>query len=107
MELKIIENNRSEVLKRNDIIGEFDQKTIPQKEEIRKNLSAQLNIPTNRMVIRKIDVKFGSTKGKVIVKAYDTEENLNRIEAKFVKKRNETKKTEAKKEEENAEEKKE
>ncbi len=98
MELKIVENNRSEVLKRNDIIGEFDQKTIPQKEEIRKSISAQLNIPTTRIVVRKIDVKFGSTKGKAIVKSYDTEENLNKIEATYVKKRNQTK-VEEKKEE--------
>ncbi len=103
MELKIVQNNRSEIIKRNDIVAEFDQKTVPTRDEIRKNISAQLNIPIERIIIRKIDVKFGSNKGIALIKTYDTKEILDANEAKFVKKRNELKEVEQKSEEVTAE----
>lgn len=99
MNLKIIENNRSEIFKRNDIVAEFDQKTIPKREEIRKNISAQINKPSEKIVVRKINTNFGTTKGQVIVKVYDDKENLKKIESSHIQKRNEEKVVENKTEE--------
>lgn len=91
MDLKITTNKKNEVLKRSEIVSEFDQKTIPSREEIRKNIAAQLNTDTKLIVVNKVDVGYGSNKGSANVRVYDNYADLKNVEAKFVVERNKEK----------------
>lgn len=94
MEIKITQNKRNEVLGRSEIIAELMQKEVPSKIEVTKALTAQLNTKPELVIIKKIDSKYGQQKVIVDANVYDKEEEMNKIERKYMLKRNETKKEE-------------
>jgi ribosomal protein S24E len=87
MKLNITENTRNEVLGRSDITAEYEG-MIPTKVELRKNLSAQINVPEEKIVVRQIKTEFGTQKAIIYAKAYDEEEKMKQIEEKYVITRN-------------------
>jgi len=88
MELNIVENKKNEALKRADIIAEVDEKLIPSRDEIRKNISAQLNIPVERIIIRQVASEFGKHKVVIKAKIYDNAADTQITERKYMNARN-------------------
>ncbi|MDD3083850.1 MAG: hypothetical protein PHP82_02395 [Candidatus ainarchaeum sp.] len=96
MKLTIIKNDKNDLLSRSEVIAEIDEKKIPSREEIRKNLSAKLNTKEEKIIIMKISSKFGQTKNIVQARIYDNEKDLEKNERKYMIKRNTPKKIEKK-----------
>ncbi len=92
MKMNVIENKRNELMKRNEIKAEVEEKTIPSRQEIRKILTAKVDSKEEKVVVKKIESKFGQQKFVVIANAYDSEEDLKKAESKYVLKRNTFKK---------------
>jgi ribosomal protein S24E len=96
MKIKITENKRNEMFKRQDILGEVEEEIIPSREEIKKNLAAQLDTDEKKIVVRKIESLYGQKKNIIDARAYDDEEKMKEIEKKFVLERNKGKEEETK-----------
>lgn len=88
MEVKIKEKKRNELLKRNEVIAEVEEKTIPSKQQIREKIAALTNSKPEAMVIQQIKSNFGSPKAQIIARIYDTEEEMKKSERKYVRERN-------------------
>jgi ribosomal protein S24E len=88
MDLKITKNTKNEVAKRSEIIAEFEEKNIPSRSEVKKNIAAQLNTDTTKIIVSKIDVGYGSNKGTVTVRVYDDVKTLKEHEPKHQVERN-------------------
>jgi ribosomal protein S24E len=88
MKLKITENTRNEALRRSNIVAIDEEEIIPSRVEIRESLSAQLNIPKEQIVVRKVDTSFGTTTKTIYAMAYDDEEMMKKTEEKYVITRN-------------------
>ncbi len=88
MHLNIIENTKNELLKRHEIKASLEDKKIPSKEEVRKNLSAQLNVPEENIAIIKIKSSFGRNTISVSARQYANKEEMKKIENKHIMKRN-------------------
>ncbi|MFA5126162.1 MAG: 30S ribosomal protein S24e [archaeon] len=88
MDLKIIEKKKNDLLKRTEMVAEMHEKTIPSKQQIREKLSAMLDISPEKMVITKVDSKFGSSKAKVYVTSYESAESLKKTEPDYIVVRN-------------------
>ncbi len=94
MKLEIIKNEKNELLERSEIIAEVSEKTIPSKNDIRKNISAKLNVPEEKIIIQQMKTEFGKDKSIVFAKIYDDAKKMQKIEREYMLKRNELKKTE-------------
>ena len=88
MKLKITENTRNEPLRRSNIVAIDEEKIIPSRQELRESLSAQLNVPKEQIVVRKIDTSFGTTTKTIYAMAYDDEEMMKKTEEKYIITRN-------------------
>ena len=88
MDLKVIDKKRNEVIKRNEVVVQMHEKMIPAKKQIREKLASILNIAEETLVITKVESKFGSSKAKVYARAYDSPEELKKIEVKYIRERN-------------------
>jgi len=88
MEVKIIQKTKNELLHRNEVVAEVHEKTIPSKQQIRDKLSALLNVKAETIAITKMESKFGSSKTKIMARAYDTPEELKKREVEYVRVRN-------------------
>jgi len=91
MELKIIKNEKNEVLGRSEITAEVNQETIPSREEVTTNLAAQLSVSKDKIIVHKIANDFGKSTKTISAKIYDTIENMNKVERNYMLKRNESK----------------
>jgi ribosomal protein S24E len=88
MKVDIISNEKNVVLKRQEIVAEIEDKTTPSREVVHEKLSATLNVPKKQLVIRQMKTRFGTNKTTIIARAYDSEEQLKSVEAKYMQKRN-------------------
>ena len=88
MDLKVIQNNKNELFKRQEIVAEVEENVTPSKDAVREKISAMLNAPKEKIVIGKIDTEFGSNKVKIIARIYDDEAQLKKVELEHIKKRN-------------------
>jgi len=88
MEVKILTKHKNAILKRNEVVAEVNEKTIPSKTQIRDKLSALLNAPVEAIVIEKVESKFGSPYAKIYARQYENAEQLKKIEAEYIKVRN-------------------
>ncbi len=88
MDLKVIEKKRNELLKRNEVVLEVHEKTIPSKKLVREKMAAILNAPVESIAITKMDSKFGSSKTKIMARVYDSAEELKKREVEYIKVRN-------------------
>jgi small subunit ribosomal protein S24e len=94
MDLKIIKNERNEAFRRAEILAELKDKKIPSKEEIKKNITAQLNTDKEKVIIESIIKEFGKEKILVTARVYDDINKMKEIESKYLLTRNEEKKKE-------------
>ncbi|MFA5764345.1 MAG: hypothetical protein WC915_06065 [archaeon] len=91
MELKIIKNEKNEVLGRHEVTATVNQETIPSREEITNNLAAQLSVSKDKIIVHKIANDFGKPTKTITAKVYTNVENMNKVERKYMLKRNESK----------------
>ena len=92
MELKILEDNQKPLLSRREIVMEasFGGKT-PSRQDMRKDIAANLKAKEELVIINNIDTEFGYRKAKVLVHVYKKKEDLEAVEPKYVMKRHEVK----------------
>ena len=88
MDLKITDKKKNELMKRTEVTAEMHEKTIPSKKDLREKLAAMMNTAPEKMVIFKVDSKFGSAKAKVYARVYETVEALKETEQKYMTVRN-------------------
>lgn len=83
MELKIISKSEQPLLSRVEysIDVAFDKAT-PSKWDLRKKISAELNIDEKLIVVKKISTEFGEVKARATAYSYFSEEDLKNIEPK-------------------------
>ncbi|MFH1377070.1 MAG: hypothetical protein ABIH25_05535 [Candidatus Woesearchaeota archaeon] len=87
--MKILEKNQSELIARTEIIAEVEHtaKPTPSEETIKENLSKELKIEKDLIIIKHIFSKFGEGKSKIIAYTYKDKETLKRVEKKSKKQR--------------------
>ena len=111
MELTIEKDEQQKLLDRRLIIGKvhFSEKAVPSRIAVMDKLASQLKIDKKLIVIKEIKTIFGSTTADLEAHVYNSVELKDKIEPKYLLKRNEIKVAEKKekKEEAPAEEKKE
>ena len=91
MELKITKNEKNEVLGRAEIIAEVTQNTVPSRDEVTKNLAAQLSTSEDKIIVAKVENVFGKNMIMVEAKAYDDVDKMKEVEKAYMLKRNEAK----------------
>lgn len=77
--------------------GEVDKAT-PSRLELREYIAKKLKTSTDKVIIRHIYTRFGSTKVRVMAHVYDKKEDLDKTEDKATVLKNEPKKEEPKEE---------
>ena len=92
--MKIISENKSELLKRSEVTAEVTHisKPTPPEAQIKKDLSSLLKKDENLISIKHIYTDYGQGNSKVIANVYETEQDLKRIESKKKTKKKETEK---------------
>ncbi len=92
--MKIINENRSELLKRSEVIAEVTHisKPTPPEAQVKKDLSNLLKKDEALIFIKHIYTDYGQGKSEVIANVYETEQDLKRIELKKKTKKKETEK---------------
>jgi small subunit ribosomal protein S24e len=88
MDLKVLTKKKNELLNRTELVLEMHEKTIPAKVQLREKIAALINSSADKIVITKVDTKFGSSKGKVNARAYETVEAMKKTEPKYIVVRN-------------------
>ena len=88
MDLKIVEKKKNEVLKRQEIVAEMHEKIIPAKTLIREKLAALLSVKNEQIAIWLVKSKFVSSRAKVYARVYNTAEELQKSEVKYIRERN-------------------
>jgi small subunit ribosomal protein S24e len=88
MDLKIIEKKKNELLKRIEIVAEVQEKTIPSKKQLREKLAAMIDSNPEKIVITKVNSKFGSSKAKIYATSYENNELLKKTEPEYIVVRN-------------------
>ncbi|MCX6804083.1 MAG: 30S ribosomal protein S24e [Candidatus Diapherotrites archaeon] len=88
MEVKIIEKKRNELMKRNEVLAEVKEKTIPSRQQIRDKLSALVGAPADAIIVKKIATNFGSPRAKIFANIYDTADEMKKTEVKYLRERN-------------------
>ncbi|MBD3263375.1 30S ribosomal protein S24e [Candidatus Woesearchaeota archaeon] len=107
MDIKITDKKENVLLNRTEIKADIEHvgKPTPSRAEIKEKLAAMLSSDKNLVIIRKLEQDFGS-KTKCTAMQYKTRDDLEKIEQKYLLKRDEKKpkeKKEAKPEEKPAE----
>ena len=79
----------NKLLKRHELhaIVEYEQNP-PTRSEMRQAIASKFNIPENRVVILKMTCMFGTRKMRVHSHVYDNEEDIFKLEKKYILKRN-------------------
>ena len=93
--MKILHKEKSKLLERTEIKAEVSHtgKPTPNTNEIKKELSKELNADENLVVVKNIYTNFGQGSSKINAYLYDNTEELKRIEEiKHKKKKAEPKK---------------
>lgn len=82
--MKLVKESDSILLNRKRITIELehDRKPTPKNDAVKKEISSFLKIPEELIAIRHIYTRYGSPNSKVIVHAYKTKEELEKIEFK-------------------------
>lgn len=83
MKLKINKNNEEPLLSRNKIEADVEfEKAVPAKKEVIETIAKSISVEPDLVVVKKIDVSFGTHKAKVHALAYKNKEERDRIEEK-------------------------
>ncbi|MDD4250702.1 MAG: hypothetical protein PHX27_00740 [Candidatus ainarchaeum sp.] len=98
MKITILKNDKNELLNRFEVKAQIEEKIIPTREEIRKQLAVKLSAKEENVIIKKIASKFGTITNIIDARIYDNEKDLLKNERKYMINRNKPKKVEEKKE---------
>lgn len=83
MDLKIIEKKEQPMLSRIEVIGKLEFKgPTPSEADVKKQLSAELKVGEELIVIKKISTHFGSESADLFAYSYLNKEDLKKIEPK-------------------------
>ncbi len=90
MDIKILNREENKLLDREELIIliEHRNSATPNRTELRQKLSAMLGIDEKLIVIRKILSEYGKQRSKAFVNVYKSEEIRNKLEPKYILKRN-------------------
>jgi len=99
--MKIISKEKSNLIDRTELIAEFPHigKPTPKASEIKKAVVAELKADENLVVIKKIDTQYGEGTSTIKAFAYNTLEELKKLE-KYEEPKKEEKPAEPEKEKE-------
>ncbi|MEM2434737.1 MAG: 30S ribosomal protein S24e [Candidatus Bathyarchaeia archaeon] len=86
MKIKILNNKRNELLKRNEIIFTLhhDGAPTPSRIEVRKELASMLKVDEDRVYIRRMESVTGAAMSVGEAHLYNSPENAKAIEAKHI-----------------------
>jgi small subunit ribosomal protein S24e len=100
VKIKVVSNQRNELLKRNEVIFSVDhaEAGTPSHAEVKQKLAASLDVDMQKVIIKKYKTKTGSMMAEGEANVYDSAEQAKRTEPKYLIKRN-TPKTEKKEQE--------
>ena len=95
-EIEITKQKENPLLKRNEVefILAHPAEGTPSRLEVRKKLSAILNVDLEQVYIRKIQPIMGREESKGFACIYESKEDAIRIEPQYILKRNEPKQEE-------------
>lgn len=75
-----MEELKNELLQRKEIITEISSDSTPKTEEALKKVSDFFNVPEDRIVIKKIEGRFGMHSFLIKAYIYDSVDIMNKIE---------------------------
>jgi len=81
MNIKLINETKSELLNRKEL--EFEatyESATPKKEEIKKLIASSIKAKEEQIVIKKIHQVFGIPKSNILAHIYNTPEDLKKVE---------------------------
>ena len=88
-EFKLLQKKENPLFERQEVVFTIKSGITPNKAEIEKIISEKFSTQPEKIAIKKIAGKFGSTNSKIKANIYSNSETKNRIES---KKKKETKK---------------
>lgn len=85
MKIKITKNNEEPLLSRHKIDAdlEFD-KAVPTRKEVIESLAKSISAEPDLVVVKKIDVAFGTHTAKVLAYSYKNKEQRDKVEERKV-----------------------
>ena len=96
MEVKVVEKNENQLLRRTEVRFEVDHSgtATPKRLDVRKQLADALGVPEEMVVIEKFSTMHGRQVASGLARAYDSKERLTELEPKFLLERGQPKKEE-------------
>jgi small subunit ribosomal protein S24e len=90
VKIKVINNQRNELLKRNEVKFSVDhvEAGTPSRAEVKQKLAANLDVDAQKIIIKKYKTKTGSMVAEGEANVYDSAEQANKTEPKYIIKRN-------------------
>jgi len=79
--MNILKQKDNKLLKREEIIAEVTENSIPSKVNIAKKIGEKLKKPEENVVIEKISTQFGNHTFKIFAKVYDSKESKEKYES--------------------------
>ncbi len=97
MKIEILEERENKPLARREITFKVEHArgTTPSRTDIRAKIVAQLDVDDTRVVVRSLVTKFGSGIAEGTARIYDSPEQMQRVEQKYILARHEGKKEES------------
>ncbi|MFX1367600.1 MAG: 30S ribosomal protein S24e [Promethearchaeota archaeon] len=97
MKIEILEERENKPLARREITFRVEHAggTTPSRADIRAKIVAQIDADDTRVVIRSLVTKFGSGVAEGTARIYDSSEQMQRVEQKYILARHEGKKEES------------
>lgn len=90
MKIEIVNNQRNELLKRNEVKFRIlhEESGTPSRVEVRQKLAASLDANEERIYVSKFETETGSMTAKGEANVYDSAEQAKLIEQKYIILRN-------------------
>jgi small subunit ribosomal protein S24e len=90
MEIRFLEERANPLLSRKEYLVEIShpQGPSPKREEVRKELSEMLKVPRDRLVVEWMRARYGTSRSRGLVHAYDASAGLARTVRDHIQVRN-------------------
>ena len=90
MEINIINREENKLLNREEIVIDIEHKgeATPKREELKKKIAAMIGKDEKLIVVEKILSEFGKQRSKAFIHVYNSEEDMKKLEPKYILKRN-------------------
>ncbi|PIN95823.1 hypothetical protein COU39_03895 [Candidatus Micrarchaeota archaeon CG10_big_fil_rev_8_21_14_0_10_60_32] len=93
MQMEITEKKRNELFKRFEVKAvKHSNAATPNRKEILAEIASDLKVPVERIAVDKVEQKFGDKQVAVYARAYDSADQLKKIEPAYKAARTEGKK---------------